>query len=63
MQELRENFKASIETKLVPFLKKYGFDYHVDKHQFSESHDVFQFIRNSSTINVVHMGFNPHDAP
>ena len=63
MQELREDFRASIEDKVVPFLKKYGFDYYIDKHEFSDIHDVFQFTRNSSYINIAHMGFNPHDIP
>jgi hypothetical protein len=63
MQELREIFRTSIENKLVPFLKKYGFDCSVHKHEFSNIHDVFQFTKKSSYINIAHMGFNPHDVP
>ena len=63
MQELREIFKSSIENKLVPFLEKYDFSYHVAKHEFSDTHDVFYFKRQSSYINLAHMGFNPHDVP
>jgi len=63
MQELRELFKSSIEKNLVPFLKKYGFSYHVTIHEFSETHDIFYFKRQSSYINLAHMGFNPHDVP
>jgi hypothetical protein len=63
MQELREYFRVSIENKLLPLLKKYGFDYYIGKHEFSDIHDVFQFTRNSSYINIVHTGFNPHDTP
>ncbi len=63
MEELSEFFRASIEKKLIPFLEKYGFDYHVEKHKYSDTHDVFDFKRNSSYIIIAHMGFNPHDVP
>lgn len=63
MQKLREIFRTTIETKLAPFLKKYGFNCYVHKHEFSNIHDVFQFTKRSSYINIAHMGFNPHDVP
>lgn len=63
MRQLRDSFKTSIENQLVPFLKRFDFSYHITKHEFSETHDVFSFTRNSSYIHIAHMGFNPHDIP
>jgi hypothetical protein len=64
MQELREHLKKSIEEKLVPYLQRFGFEYYPSIHDYSKTHDVFQFKKtDNSYINIDHMGFHFHDYP
>ena len=63
MNQLKDYFKASIESRMVPFLKKFGFLYTLSVHDLSDIHDVFTFKKDSTYIFIAHMGFNPKDIP
>lgn len=64
MNELREELLKSVQVKLAPYLLKFGFQFHLSMHDYSDTHDVFTFNRSDGAyINIDHMGFHFHDYP
>jgi hypothetical protein len=64
MHELREELKTLVQDKLAPFLLKFGFQFHLSVHEYSNTHDVFTFKKpDDSYILIDHMGFHFHDYP
>lgn len=64
MHELREHLKNTIQNDLVPFLKKYDFEFALEANKYSDTHDIFIFKKqNNVYLNIDHMGFHVHDYP